>query len=230
MVASECVLVVVRHGETVDNVAGTIQGQTGGQLTRRGQLQADALGARLACRRFDAVYCSDLRRTVDTLDRLSTAPGAAHQAGGAVLTPLLRERAAGSLEGQPMAAMYSAVEAAGRAGTTRAWAPPGGESWDDVRSRAHQFLRLVAERHLSGSDSATVLAISHGGFMHELLAAAGVRASGRVGNTAVYELLLRRTQRGDTCVASRVFVANCTRHLPPELMGEGHANVDDQSG
>ena len=40
-------LIVTRHGETVDNINGIIQGHTQGKLTENGKEQAKKLGERL---------------------------------------------------------------------------------------------------------------------------------------------------------------------------------------
>jgi broad specificity phosphatase PhoE len=203
-------LVVVRHGETVDNVAARIQGQSQGQLTQRGLAQAAALGVRLRGERFDRVYCSDLARARDTLACCAVVCNESD----VVYSPLLRERAAGALEGLPMSAMQDAVAKA--AGVSeRQWKPEGGESWADVRQRATLFLTDVAK--LGGTKR--VLAVTHGGFIHELMAAAGVKAHGRMGNTCVNELAVRRTANGG--ISCTLIVANDTSHLPPELAAMG---------
>ncbi len=168
---------------------------------------------RFASQRFDAVYCSDLGRARETLAAVCSAPGAAHPA--ARFTPLLRERGAGVYEG----AKVSVVNAAARAAAVppRQWRPEGAESWDDVRDRASAFLTLLASAHVHGERLQTtrVLAISHGGFMRELLAAASVAAGGRAGNTAVYELHLTRSRSGRVCAT--LVRANDTSHLSAAL-------------
>ena len=67
--------IVVRHGETEWNVATRIQGQTDSNLTPAGLAQADAIGARLARERFDAIIASDLGRAWNCgADRGAFAP------------------------------------------------------------------------------------------------------------------------------------------------------------
>jgi len=207
-----CLLVVVRHGETVDNVNGVIQGQSHGKLTAHGVVQCQLLGKRLSTQRFHRVYCSDLQRTVDTLSCVSPSAFLTEP----VYTPLLRERACGDLEGKPLSVL--------RAGSvsSRAWRPDnGGESWEDVRVRAHAFLDMTLREASTTDEDERVLAITHGGFINELLAAAGVRSSaGRAGNTAVYELSLRRGKSGHPTGAALI-VDNDTSHLPQELITAG---------
>ena len=57
---------LARHGETEENRAQILQGQTGGHLTELGISQAHKLGEKLADEVFDAVISSPLKRAVDT--------------------------------------------------------------------------------------------------------------------------------------------------------------------
>jgi broad specificity phosphatase PhoE len=58
--------------------------------------------------------------------------------------PLLRERGAGVFEGLPLATVAAACTAQG--GPPRRFRPEGGESWEDVRARAKDFLLLCVVR------------------------------------------------------------------------------------
>lgn len=55
-----------RHGQTHDNISGTLAGQAPGKLTELGIKQARLTGQRLKHEKFDHVYVSDLARTKDT--------------------------------------------------------------------------------------------------------------------------------------------------------------------
>ena len=59
-------LILVRHGQTEDNVNRVTSGQSNGQLTAQGVHQATQLGKRLSPYKFDLVISSDLQRTKDT--------------------------------------------------------------------------------------------------------------------------------------------------------------------
>lgn len=218
--APECILVVCRHGETHENVAGVIQGQSDGQLTQRGCAQAQLLAQRLSGQHFDRVFCSDLKRAVDTLRFVHDA--SACNFPEPTYTKLLRERSGGLLEGQPLSALQNAMLADGRV-AFREWRPEGGESWEDVSQRAHAFLdHLLAElRTARGTSPTRVLAITHGGFIHELLAALGAHMNGRAGNTAVYELSLRVAKSGK-CWSATLLHVNDTSHLASELTTASH--------
>ena len=59
-------LTVVRHGETNDNLARILSGQTNTPLNQTGDSQATAAGKQLADDSFDLVLSSDLIRAART--------------------------------------------------------------------------------------------------------------------------------------------------------------------
>ncbi len=56
------ILYCVRHGETVFNAAGRIQGQTDSELSALGRRQCQAVAAAFAGQPIEAIYSSPLRR------------------------------------------------------------------------------------------------------------------------------------------------------------------------
>ena len=64
-------LILIRHGETEWNATGRIQGHRPVSLNERGQQQAQAVAHRLKNEPFDALYSSDLKRTVQTADAIA---------------------------------------------------------------------------------------------------------------------------------------------------------------
>lgn len=142
-------LLLIRHGETVDNVNRIMQGQTQGRLTDTGVEQARQLGERLSTRRIDAFVSSDLRRAVDTCIEIA-APhfGGDRQAALAAIfqTPLLRERDWGSFTGRYIPDLKDAV-----------WTDDI-ETVDAMRRRAALFIELLRLRYAGK----TVLAVGHG--------------------------------------------------------------------
>lgn len=59
-------IIIVRHGETKENAAGIIQGQSHGKLSKNGIEQVKRVGERLKDEKIDYIYTSDLKRAVDT--------------------------------------------------------------------------------------------------------------------------------------------------------------------
>jgi len=134
-------LLLVRHGQTADNVAHIMQGQTQGELTRLGIEQAIELQKRLEHTGIDAFYSSDLRRSVDTCGIIARPHGLQ-----VTQTQLLRERDWGSFTGRfipDLAGMQ--------------W-PDDIETEASMRQRASSFIAMLRERHAGQ----TVLAVGHG--------------------------------------------------------------------
>ncbi|KAI1332306.1 histidine phosphatase superfamily [Xylariaceae sp. FL0255] len=104
-------LLLIRHGESVDNVAGLYAGSRDSALTNHGVLQAKRLGAHIASRRpvigsIAFVFASDLQRAYHTAEAIveacvSSNPGDAPTATLAVtLAAELREKDFGASEGK----------------------------------------------------------------------------------------------------------------------------------
>ncbi|KAH8677790.1 histidine phosphatase superfamily [Xylariales sp. PMI_506] len=104
-------LLLIRHGESVDNVAGLYAGSRDSSLTNHGVLQAKRLGAHLAARcevigRIDRVFASNLRRASETAEAVVRAQRTLDSSSSdskanleVVKLPELREKDFGSDEG-----------------------------------------------------------------------------------------------------------------------------------
>ena len=68
-------LILVRHGETLHNVAGIAQGWQDSALSDRGSAQVQALADRIRSFSPDALYCSPLGRARTTADWMARATG-----------------------------------------------------------------------------------------------------------------------------------------------------------
>jgi broad specificity phosphatase PhoE len=90
-------LVLVRHGETLDNRAGRLLGRSDPPLTSLGRVQARAVAAVLEPERPVAVYTSPLGRAVQTATMIGAACGAE-----AVVDPRLIEIDYGAWENRPL--------------------------------------------------------------------------------------------------------------------------------
>ena len=137
-------LLLVRHGETVDNVRQIMQGQTQGKLTPNGIEQARALAAELKDTPIDVFVSSDLKRAFDTCVILAAAHGVAPDA--IVQTKLLRERDWGGFTGRYIPDLKG-----------EPW-PDDIETMDDLKARAARFIEFI-RRSYPGK---TVLAVGHG--------------------------------------------------------------------
>lgn len=134
-------LILVRHGETVDNVNQIMQGQTQGQLTAQGLLQAHRLAELLRSEPIDVFVSSDLKRSVDTCRVVAEAHGK-----DVVTTPLLRERDWGSFTGRYIPSLKGET-----------W-PDDIESLEALKHRARRFMQYITDNY----PGLTVLAVGHG--------------------------------------------------------------------
>ncbi len=137
----ETTIILVRHGETVDNARQIMQGQTQGELNERGREQALQVARRLAGESLDAVVASDLHRAIQTA-RIIAAPHSLEVA----TTPLLRERDWGSFTGRYIPELKGEV-----------W-PDDIESEEALLQRARQFLIHITTTY----PGQRVVAVGHG--------------------------------------------------------------------
>lgn len=148
-------LFMVRHGQSAANLSKTYAGQTDAPLTEQGRREALAIRPILADIPFDRVYSSDLSRASDT-QKLALPDK------DSIRLPLLREINVGSLAGLPFAQARQDHPEQFRGDVDYTYF--GGESFEDVRSRAAAFLRLLEEDPCD-----TAIAFSHNGFICSLL-------------------------------------------------------------
>jgi len=134
-------LYLVRHGETVDNVAKILQGQQQGELTHLGIRQIEELAVSLSELHFDAIVSSDLRRAYDSALIIG-----GHMDLPVLTTPLLRERDWGDFTGRFIPSLKGLP------------LPDNVENMDDLLNRAKFFLEWIKTNY-SGK---IVLAVGHG--------------------------------------------------------------------
>jgi len=160
---NEVRLLFVRHGETESNVEHRYMGQSDSPLTPTGVAQAEAVAKRLAQRRIDAIYSSDLGRAASTSRMISQACGLP-----VINDRRLRERHAGLLQGQleSEARIKHAIvfDEIARRGAAYVF-PGGGESGLQIEERMASFLDEVRQDH----PGETIVAVTHGGVLRVLL-------------------------------------------------------------
>ena len=152
-------LTFVRHGATDWNRDRRFQGQSDIPLNAEGQAQARALARALRRDVFDYAVSSDLLRAMQTAQVISgKIPVVADRRW--------REFAFGEWEGltwEEIAQRWP--EIAEQAVTAaKAYAPPGGETFDEVRARVGNALdELCASKYLH------VLIVTHAGPLHAMM-------------------------------------------------------------
>lgn len=137
----ETIIILVRHGETVDNALQIMQGQTQGELNEKGREQARQVAERLADEPLDAIVASDLHRAIQTAEIIAAPHSMTVQT-----TALLRERDWGSFTGRFIPELRGEV-----------W-PDDIESEEALLERARQFLIYITATY----PGKRVVAVGHG--------------------------------------------------------------------
>ena len=149
---------ITRHGESVSNAEGYIAFSYTG-LSDKGMVDAKKLGERLAKDgiKIDAVYCSSLFRTLQTIDQIFKG-GFKIDPKKVIVTDLVREISRLEFEGQPSTEYYAIRDSSGL--DLDDFKCKGGESENDVKRRAAEFKNLIEK---SGFEN--ILVITHGHFI-----------------------------------------------------------------
>jgi probable phosphoglycerate mutase len=155
---SDTPILLIRHGETLWNRAGRVQGWQDSPLSEAGVAQAQALAARFAVDRVERLISSDLGRAQAT-----ARPIAARLGISVELDPALRERNYGIFEGRTHDEIERDHPAEYESFIRRdaAYAMPGGESAEEFAARVLPALERIAET--SAGDRVAV--VTHGGVL-----------------------------------------------------------------
>lgn len=149
-------LIIIRHGETAWNLEDRMQGHSDSDLTPLGVRQAEAVAARLADERIDAIHASDLGRATRTAGVLAQAKGLT-----VVPEPSLRERNMGIFQGMafPEIRQRHPDEYAQFASRRPEYVIPSGESMTQCHDRVIAGLQAIADRY----PGRKLAIVTHGG-------------------------------------------------------------------
>ncbi|KAI2632264.1 phosphoglycerate mutase-like protein [Hypoxylon sp. NC1633] len=174
-------ILLIRHGESVDNVAGLYAGSRDSPLTNHGVLQIKRLGTHLAKRHevLDStkyIFTSNLQRAYQTahaiVEAFTEAQSHSSTNKSEIQAPLevcqlpeLREKDYGSSEGKKYGLKVT--------GNTDSVAQPDSETHDSMKTRVNRFINShlvpVVDKHVS--DRITVIVVAHGIILGVLLKA-----------------------------------------------------------
>lgn len=167
-------LYLMRHGETIFNVLGKIQGWCDSPLTPTGIAQAKLAGEYFRKNQisFDAAYCSTSERTSDTLELVTNHSMPYTRLKG------LKEHGFGRFEGE-------SEDLNPKPPYGDFFVPYGGEGEEEFRERISTTLTDIMKK----DHHDTVLAVSHGGasinFMWKWKPYAKVSHEGRLPNCSI---------------------------------------------
>jgi len=157
---------IARHGQTLGNKTKIIQGHQGGELSEVGFTQAEKLGERLKNTKFQAIFISDLNRTCQTA--LPVLRKNKHRSTLVYLSPLLREKGGGVIEGMPLTTSQTMAKEQGI--PLRKFKAEGGESWEDVHHRASECVDSLLMGYVTRENSCDMNATKRFSNMDEALA------------------------------------------------------------
>jgi broad specificity phosphatase PhoE len=144
---------LVRHGETAWNAGEIFRGRADISLNEKGIVQAKLLGDYLKKSRLEAVYSSPLQRAVSTAERI-----AGPHSLDVKIEPALIDMDYGEWQGMPLTEVkkiYEKLYIKWKASPEKVKFP-GGDSLDDVRSRAITAVNKIVKKH-----KGSVVLVSH---------------------------------------------------------------------
>lgn len=155
-------LILMRHGETVSNIAQIYQGQGDGELSKKGGIQARAAAKYYSKFKIDSIFCSDLKRAYETAKII----GKFHKAKIVGLSDM-RERFYGEWEGLK----FNAIEKKFRR-LYKTWLVdpekakiPGAETLRQLQNRGIRAIKKIVKNNFGK----TVLVVGHGGVNRAIL-------------------------------------------------------------
>jgi broad specificity phosphatase PhoE len=202
-------VLLLRHAETANPlIFHGAESDVG--LSERGRRQAEAIAPVLAAQAPQMLVSSAMRRAIETAMPIGRTCGLELR-----IEPELHERRVGALSGTPTKqrdGLWPETRRRWLAGDT-AYAPPGAESYDDIRRRVLPVWQRVTTKHAGQ----TIVIVAHGIVCRVLLLSVlpgytiGDWNSIGIDNVAINELL----QEGETWRALRL------NTLPAEVVNVG---------
>ncbi len=194
-------LIIVRHGETIENREGIIQGHISGHLSKRGTVQAKKLAKRLKNEKIDAIYSSDLARAANTTKEILKF----HKNIPVIYTKDLRERKYGDFEGKNK----KAIKWDENEKDEGYLESHGAEPLNDLYDRAKKIVDKIFHTHKKDC----VLISGHGTFNRTLICAItnkkprDIKTMSRLDNTSVNIFEIDENKK------HKIHLLNCTKHL-----------------
>ena len=207
-------LLLVRHGQSVANVARRMQGRLDTPLTAEGMHQAAAIAERIAAEtRVDGLYTSPLQRALETARSIGNRIGVEP-----VLLHDLMEVDVGAATGLSRAEVKRCwpeqLQSLRRRDLAARW--PDGESLRELAERAARVMEAIQSRHPAG----VVVVVSHKGTLrcamtHFMKRATEACPDHAFDHCAITEVVLSDEEPILACVNDRSHLA----HLDEKVTG-----------
>ncbi|GAB6174815.1 histidine phosphatase family protein [Paradesulfitobacterium aromaticivorans] len=150
-------IILTRHGETLWNIEGRVQGMMDSPLTERGLNQARRLALRLKQEGIQYLYASDRPRALATAEEIKRE---LELKVPVLSAPQFRELSFGEWEGKIWSELrenYADIFAVWDKSPYLVQIP-GGEMMEEVAERAWEFLRELMGKH----EGETICVVTHG--------------------------------------------------------------------
>ena len=146
-------VVLIRHGESIDNINDVWSGKSNCHLTEKGMLSAQKLGKKLK-NDFDLIYCSPLTRTKETIQALFPNTQV-------IYDKRIEEISLGDWEQKKKTNYDSTLKQLFREGI---YSPPNGEKHKDLDNRVASFIEELFETQKDKK----ILVITHNGVLRSI--------------------------------------------------------------
>lgn len=164
-------IIVVRHGQTTENIKLIIQGHLDTMLDGTGKKQAKEAAELLKNEKIDVFFSSDLKRAFHTAQAVVSR----HKDKEILTTPLLREKYFGSFQGMTFKEIGNYLPKFGEEGNFSFRGKEkefGVETDEEVKERIRMFKKI-----LKSHQGKTVAVFSHGGTIRRMLEVFGIPLS-----------------------------------------------------
>lgn len=142
-------IILTKHGETIENKKGIIQGHLPGKLSKLGIKQVKILALQLKNEKIDYIYSSDLTRAYDTAKEIYKY----HKKIPLILTRELREKKWGEFEGKTKKQLGFPKNKP----LNKNIKVKNSESINQLYKRAEKFIKRLIKNH----KNQTILLIGH---------------------------------------------------------------------
>ena len=189
-------LLLIRHAQSLGNLQGQMEGQSSTELSAEGHRQAQQLSGRLAQSELPThIYTSPLLRASQTTHHLTSELQRLGHPFHSEQISALQEMHQGVFQGLTWAqAQLQYPEVCAQLLSSLTWQPvPQAESLVAARDRARSWVKHILSQHHTGD---IVWAISHGGFLQQLISVVmGCDRTWKIpiAHTAIFEFWLVST-------------------------------------
>ena len=193
-------IILTRHGETLENIEGRLQGHLHGTLSEKGKEQAKLLAKRLENEKIDKIISSDLARAFDTAKEIHQY----HPNIDLTKKENLRERNLGELQGKLKSELGINKEKL-IAGTIES---RNGETQKEMFERANKLVNDLLK-----DNSQTILLVGHNGINMAIIANLLSKSFKEYSNITPQNNTAVTVFEINNKLPAKIIVNNCTKHL-----------------